>query len=47
MPRVITASSINAHGTFYWRISGKPVVYDKWRMLITFQAEKGHFQWRQ
>jgi nucleoside-diphosphate-sugar epimerase len=27
--RVICASSINAFGTFYWRLSGKPVVYTK------------------
>ena len=29
VPRFICASSINAFGTFYWRLSGKPIVYTK------------------
>lgn len=27
--RVLVASSINAFGTFYWRISGKPITYER------------------
>ena len=29
VPRFMCASSINAYGTFYWRLSGKPVIFDK------------------
>ncbi|MEM7532866.1 MAG: NAD(P)-dependent oxidoreductase [Chloroflexota bacterium] len=29
VPRFLCASSINAYGTFFWRLSGKPVPYTK------------------
>jgi UDP-glucose 4-epimerase len=34
--RVLCASSINAFGTFYWRISGKPVQFDRLPLDETF-----------
>ncbi|HEY3333443.1 MAG TPA: NAD(P)-dependent oxidoreductase [Capsulimonadaceae bacterium] len=37
--RVVAASSINTFGTFYWRISGKPVVYDKLPLTEAFPPE--------
>lgn len=34
--RFLCASSINAFGTFYWRLSGKPVVYSQMPLDETF-----------
>ena len=36
--RVICASSVNAFGTFYWRISDKPVIYTKMPLDESFPA---------
>jgi nucleoside-diphosphate-sugar epimerase len=35
--RFFVASSINAFGTFYWRISGKPVVFDRLPLTEDFK----------
>ena len=35
--RFVCASSINAFGTFYWRLSGKPVQYDKMPLDENFE----------